>query len=114
MGPLPRLLLRRRLPRRLYLDLDGPLRPSREQPVLPLPRAGTEQARAPRTSREDAGSAGYSVRPGALRPHHRTAGWERRTALGRRSARLGDEGAATPRRRSAAAEARPLLRLHAV
>ena len=44
VGPLPRLLLRRRLPRRLHVDLDGALRPSRQQSVLPSPRARTCEA----------------------------------------------------------------------
>ena len=59
VGPLPRLLLRRRLPRRLHLDLDGALRPSGQQSVLPPPRArageaGTARARVRRRRKRPA------------------------------------------------------------
>ena len=108
------LLLRGRLPRRLHLDVDGALRPSRQQPVLPPPRARAREAGTARTRGENAGGAGHAVRSGTFRSHHRAARRQRRRAHDCRPAALGDEGAGTARHRSPSAGARPLLRLHAI
>src|ERR1043165_6587565 len=114
VGTVPRLLLRGRLPRRLHVDVDGAVRPSRQQSVLPLPRAGTVEARLARARGEDAGSAGDAVRPGPLRPDHRAARRRRRLAQHCRAAAVGDERAGAPRHGPRAALAQRLLRLPAI
>ncbi len=63
MGLLPDLLLRRRLPGRLHLDLAFAARQAGQQPVLPLPRAGTAEAglRERIVKEQDAAGASFAV-----------------------------------------------------
>ena len=62
LGILPRLLLCRRLPRRLHLDVAFAARPARQQSLLPLPRARTAEARAAGTDCEASRSSAFIVR----------------------------------------------------
>ncbi len=67
VGLLPHLLLRRRVPRRLHLDRVLAVRPRRQQPVLPPPRAGDAAARQTRTTGAESVCTRRALRPRRLR-----------------------------------------------